>query len=61
MIPILLLMVFLINVDLNMVYLFQDMILQLVLVLVHKQIRFQFHNIVSSVHINPFLKKVLKV
>lgn len=61
MIPILLLMVFLINVDLNMVYLFQDMILQLVLSLVHKQIRFQFHNIVSSVHINPFKQKVLKV
>lgn len=62
MIPILLLMGFLINVDLNMVYLFRYMILQLVLVLVHEQISFQFHNIVSSVHINPLKnKKGLKV
>lgn len=51
--PLILLMGFLMNVDLNMVCLLQYMILWHVLVLVHEQISFQFPNILSSVHINP--------
>lgn len=54
---ILLMWVFLMNVDLNMLYQFQNMTLQHALVLVHEQISFKFLNIVSSVHINPFFKK----
>lgn len=55
--PIILQMVFLMNVDINMLYLFQYMTLQHVLVLVHEQIGFLFPNIVSSVHINPLKNK----
>lgn len=50
-------MVFLMNVDINMLYLFQYMTLQHVLVLVHEQIGFLFPNIFSSVHINPLKKQ----
>lgn len=54
--PLILLMGFLMNVDLNIVCLLQYMILWHVLVLVHEQISFQFPNILSSVHINPLKK-----
>lgn len=49
--PIILLMVFLVNMDLNMQYLFQYMILHHVLVSVHEQITFLFPNIVSFIYL----------